>query len=231
MALAHLDRSPFRLILGVLSHSFRLGGAFTQHVTWRLCFLINLPCGLITAIFVLFFIPGHSNKDTMPRTAPTAKELASNLDLVGLSVFIPMIVCLLLALQWGGTTYNWRNARIIVLFVLAGILLLVFIAVQWWQKDRAMVPPAILRQRTVLACSFFVFFLYGAFIILTYYLPIWFQAVRGVSPVQSGIETLPMLLGMVLSSLVGGGLVTWWGYYTWACILSSIFTSVVSSRR
>jgi hypothetical protein len=184
---------------------------------------------LTTAVFVIFFI--HQKPETAPRTKPTVKELAANLDVVGLAVFIPIIVSLLLALQWGGTTYKWSNVRVIVLFVLAGLLFIAFVGVQWWQKNRAMVPAAVFQNRTVLTCLFFVFFLYGGFIVLTFYLPIWFQGVRGVSPVQSGLETLPMILGMVLASLFSGGLVTYLGYYTWSCILSSILTSVVSGAN
>jgi MFS family permease len=207
----------------------RLGGAFTEHVTWRLCFLINLPCGLITAAFVFFYVPGQP--ESPRRKHRTVKQIAKGLDLVGLAVFIPMIVCLLLALQWGGTLHAWRNARIIALFTIFGLLLAVFVLIQRWQKDEAMIPPAIMRLRTSIACSLFVFFIYGAFVILSYFLPIWFQAIKGVSPLRSGIETLPMVLGTVLFSLVGGGLVAWLGYYTWACMLSSICTAVVSNHE
>lgn len=171
----------------------------------------------------------QKNAQTLSTRAGLIRKVL-DLDLIGLSVFIPMVVCLLLALQWGGTTYAWNDAVIIVLFVLAGVLLLVFVAIEWLQKNRAMIPPEFVRNRTVLSCSFFVFFLYGAFVVVSYYLPIWFQAVKGVSPLQSGIDTLPIMLGTVVSSMIGGGLVSWVGYYTWACILSSALTTVVSQR-
>lgn len=205
-----------------------MGGAFTDRVTWRLCFYINLPFGLITAVCVLFFL---SSKDgRKPGFSLPLKEKAKQIDIIGLVVFIPMVVCVLLALQWGGSTYDWGNARIIVLFVLFGVLLAVFIGIQIWQGDKATVPPSVVKQRTVWACAIYLFFLFGSFLAFVYYIPVWFQAIKGVSAVHSGIDNLPSILSTVILSLVGGGLVTALGYYTWACILSSILATVVCTQ-
>jgi nitrate/nitrite transporter NarK len=157
------------------------------------------------------------------------KQKARELDPIGLVIFMPMIVCLLLAIQWGGTTYSWRNARIIVLFILGGLLLLAFIGIQVWQKDRATVPRSVATQRTVWASCVFSFFLFGSLLIMTYYLPIWFQAIKGDSASDSGIHILPLLLGSVILSIIAGGLVAAVGYYTWACLLATVLTSVVCS--
>ena len=154
------------------------------------------------------------------------KDKISELDLFGLVVLIPTIVCFLLAVQWGGSQYPWNNARIIVLFVLAGILFIVFVGLQLWQKDRATVPPSVMRQRTIWACSIFAFFLFGSFLAITYYLPVWFQAIRTDSATESGIHNLPSILGTVIFSFLSGGLVFGVGYYTWACIISSILAAV-----
>jgi MFS family permease len=144
---------------------------------------------------------------------------------------MPMIVCLLLAIQWGGTTYSWRNARIIVLFILGGLLLLVFIGVQVWQEDRAMVPKSVATQRTVWASCVFSFFLFGSLLIMSYYLPIWFQAIKGDTASDSGVHILPLLLGSVILSIIAGGLVAAVGYYTWACLVATVLTSVVCVPR
>lgn len=152
-------------------------------------------------------------------------------DIIGVSIFIPTIVCLLLAIQWGGTTYNWRNARIIVLFILAGLLFIAFVAVQIWQKDRATVPPSVMKQRTIWACATFSFFLFGSFLAFSYYIPIWFQAIKGDSATESGIHNLPSIIGTTVLSLISGGLVATLGYYTWACIISSILAAVVSPAQ
>ena len=78
------------------------------------------------------------------------KERMRQLDPIGTAVFLPGIVCLLLALQWGGSTYAWGNWRIILLFVIAGILIAAFVGIQFWIGDQATVPPRIVKQRSVL---------------------------------------------------------------------------------
>ncbi|MCJ1251305.1 hypothetical protein MMC30_008537 [Trapelia coarctata] len=202
-----------------------MGGALTEYVTWRLCFYINLPLGFFSAVVIVLFL---RKLERPPGASLPLKEKAKELDLIGLSIFIPMVICLLLAIQWGGTTYAWSNARIIVLFILGGLLLIVFIWIQVWQKDRATVPLSAAKQRTVWACCVFSFFLFGSLLIMTYYLPIWFQAIKGDSASQSGIHILPLLLGSVIMSIVAGGLVAAAGYYTWACILASVLVGVGS---
>lgn len=205
-----------------------MGGAFTDRVTWRLCFYINLPLGLVTAVCVVFLLSTDDGRK--PEFDLPLREKLKDFDFIGLFLFIPFIVCLLLALQWGGSTYSWSNARIIALLVLAGILLTAFIAVQLWQGDRATVPPSVARQRTVWSCSIYMFFHFGSFIALSYYLPIWFQAIKGVSAVQSGIDLLPLILPTVILAIVSGILVAIVGYYSWTCIVASLLGTAVSTR-
>lgn len=150
------------------------------------------------------------------------------MDLYGLAALVPAIVCILLAVQWGGARYAWNNGRIIALFVLGGILAIVFVVIENRQGDRAIVPPSVIKRRTVWACSFYSAMLFGSFLALCYYLPIWFQAIKRDSATQSGIHNLPSILGTTIFSIVAGGLVFAVGYYTWACILASAMAAVVS---
>ena len=93
------------------------------------------------------------------------------LDLFGLVALAPSVVCLLLALQWGGIYYPWDNGRIIALLALSGILGLAFIAIKIRQGSKAMLPSRIFIQRTVSCASFFAFTTAGAISVLSYYLP------------------------------------------------------------
>jgi len=174
---------------------------------------------------IIFFlqIPGQqtsSDKSLLARIL--------ELDLIGASIIIPAVVCLLLALQWGGSTYPWNNSRIIGLFVGFGALTLIFIYTQVRLGDRGTLPPRILAQRTVAASVGFVFMFGAAFFTLAFYLPLYFQSVKGVSAIKSGIDILPLILSTVLSSIISGGLISVVGYYTPFIISGAILFCVGS---
>ncbi|KAJ7764878.1 major facilitator superfamily transporter [Mycena metata] len=119
------------------------------------------------------------------------------------------------------------DGRIIALLVLFGVFISIFIGIQIWKQDMATVPPRILKQRSIWSGMFFALCLGSSFFILVYFLPIWVQAIKGVTAVKSGIDNLPMILSLVISSLLAGGIITAMGYYTPFMIISSIFMAVL----
>ncbi|KAK9446483.1 putative MFS multidrug transporter [Limtongia smithiae] len=199
-----------------------VGGAFTSNVTWRWCFYLNLPIGgaVLLAIMVIFK-PAQANPENIHW-----KEQLRRLDLSGNVCLISGVVCLLLALQWGGTTYAWRNARIIVLLILFGVLAIAFIVIQIWKGDLATVPPRIFKIRSIHAGAFYSACVGSSMMIMVYYLPVWFQAIKDASAVKSGIMNIPMLLSLVIASIMSGIAVRKSGYYTPSMFACSIVMSI-----
>jgi hypothetical protein len=150
------------------------------------------------------------------------------LDPLGTALFFPAITCFLLALQWGGTTYSWSNTRIITLFVLAAVLGIAFIAVQMWRQEDATIPPRIIKQRSIAFGMVFALCIGGGMVSMLYSMALWFQAVKGTTAVQSGIDSIPMVLGLVFGAIVAGAIVTRTGYYVPWMFVSTILSSARS---
>jgi MFS family permease len=201
-----------------------IGGAFTKNerLTWRWCFYINLPIGAVVILIVLLFLhlppPEKANLKTV--------EKLKRLDPLGNLIFAPSIISLLLALQWGGTTYAWHSARIIALFLVFGVLLMAWLAIQAWDQETATVPPRIFLQRSIMSGFFYSLCIGGVMLSMGYYLPIWFQAIKGVNALESGIRGLPFILALVFSSIIAGGGVSQTGYYTPFMIACSCLMSI-----
>ncbi|TIA32205.1 MFS general substrate transporter [Aureobasidium pullulans] len=183
-----------------------LGGVLTQRATWRWCFYINLPIGAITVLFlVLFFHPPKSNGNN------TAMQKMASLDMVGLLLFAPATIMMLLALQWGGLEYAWGSATIIGLSVGSAVLVSVFALWQAYKGDDAMIPPRLFTKRVVFFACLTELFAMGTVYIAIFYLPQWFQIVKGVSPTRSGVMYLPLSMSDVASALVVGVLLPYVG--------------------
>ncbi|SLM39060.1 mfs multidrug [Lasallia pustulata] len=199
-----------------------VGGAFTTNVTWRWCFYLNLPLGGVVMVLIFFLLQVPDR----PNTTITFKDKLRQLNALGLLALLPGVVCLCLALQWGGTTYAWSEGRIIALLVLAFVLLIAFALIQVWKPEQATLPPRIFIQRSI-ASGFWVSFCIGAHqTVFVYYLPIWFQAIDGNSAVESGIHLLPMVMPIVVASIITGQLVSRIGYYTPFMIFGVCLTAI-----
>jgi hypothetical protein len=198
-----------------------LGGVFTTKISWRWCFYVNIPVGAVVVIIIIFILKTPPSKNT-----ETLRQRLWKLDPLGTVVFLPGVICLLLALQWGGTTYDWSNVRIIVLFILAALLLTLFMYIQWRGGDNATIPFHIITQRSIASGVFFSALTPGSMMVVVYFLPIWFQAIKDVSAVRSGIDTLPLVMSLVVASILAGAFTAKIGYYVPQIIACSIIMSI-----
>ncbi|MCJ1387124.1 hypothetical protein MMC17_010253 [Xylographa soralifera] len=178
-----------------------IGGALTDRVTWRWCFFINLPFGLAAAASVFFFFKAP---DAVKPAEATWKEKILQMDIPGFLTITAAVTCYLLALQWGGILKTWNSSDVIGTLVGFGVLFIAFFVIEWWQGERALLLPSILKNRTIAHGCAFCFFIAGDFYVLLYYLPIYFQAVRGTDAIGSGIRTVPLILCLTLTQIMTG---------------------------
>ena len=152
----------------------RIGGAFTQKLTWRWCFYLNLPLGAVTTVLILcFFVDSQTG---ITDGSMGCWDKFRRLDIPGLLIFIPTIFCLLLPLQWGGVKYPWDNVRIIVLFVIFVLAATSWVFIECYMKEKASVPLRLIRERNVWSSALYMGCIVGSFIIILYYvsLPLHF---------------------------------------------------------
>jgi MFS family permease len=213
-------------MFGLASVIGPLVGGYLTAITWRWCFWINVPIGGVAVIVLILLCPNRPPPST---PASTLYGKVKQLDPIGFLLIAPGIVCLLFALQWGGTKYSWGDGHIIALFAMAGVLCLAFVASQMWLGDHRTIPARIITQRTMIAASFASIGIGSIMVVYSFYLPVWFQGIQGKSPQSAGLSLLPLLLSQVVLVIAGGIVTTICGYYTPLLILGGVVSIVGSA--
>ncbi|KAK8096973.1 hypothetical protein PG999_012917 [Apiospora kogelbergensis] len=201
-----------------------LGGVFASKATWRWCFWINLPIGVVAAVVLVLLLPPKPPPKTQ-KAGETFLQRIWQFDPVGTALMIPGLILLLLALQWGGVE-GWTSSKVLVTLILGIVLLLAFGGLQLWAGENGTVPPRIIRQRSIAAASVASLGFGSVLVIVTFYVPIWYQAIQGLSAVDAGIRMMGYFLSTVLF-VIGSGIITSKiGYYTPCLILGTALAAV-----
>jgi EmrB/QacA subfamily drug resistance transporter len=186
-----------------------VGGYFAQH-NWRWIFYLNVPLAIV-AIFVCY---------SVLRLVPHVKR-EHTVDWLGAGLLVAAVICVLLALSFGGTAgWAWGSARIIGLFVGFAAFALAFLVVER-RAPEPILPLPLFRRPTFAianAATFILgFSMFGAII----YVPLYLQIVKGATPTASGLLMLPMMAGVIITSILAGRVISRVGRYKWSTVIGT----------
>ncbi|OKL64271.1 hypothetical protein UA08_00937 [Talaromyces atroroseus] len=203
-----------------------LGGAIVQSLGWRWCFYINVPAGAITLLLTIFCFTATPKPSHIARMA--LRQKIAQLDLVSNLLFIPALTGLFLALSWAGTKYSWGSGPVVGPLVAFAVLMAAFVYNQIRRGDTAALPLRIMKRRSVIAGCIFIMCGNSTGSVLEYYLPTYYQVVRGYSPAKSGYMMFPIIIAGTIGALIHGFGTSAFGYYAPFMLFASIIMPIAA---
>jgi EmrB/QacA subfamily drug resistance transporter len=177
-----------------------LGGFFVDHLSWRWVFYVNLPIGVLALLVTAATLPA------LPW------RVQHQIDYLGTVLLAGATTCLILLTTLGGSVYPWASAPSIAMGTGAVVLLVLFVLVER-RAPEPVLPLALFRNRVFALASAVGFVVGFALFGATTFLPLFLQVVQGVSPTESGLRTLPLMAGVLVTSIGSGQLISRWGRY------------------
>jgi EmrB/QacA subfamily drug resistance transporter len=190
-----------------------LGGFFVDHLTWRWIFYINLPTGVLALAVIAIALPSRPSRHR------------HRIDYPGAALLSLALTAVILATSLGGNTFPWDSPFTIAMGAVAIIALAAFIAVEA-RSPEPIVALSLFRNRTFAITSAVGLIVGLALFGSVTYLPIYLQLVKGESPTGSGLQLMPMMLGMLVTSVVSGRLISRWGRYRPFPITGSLLMTI-----